>query len=753
VLAWTHDRPGTPALSGQEIVFATNDGSGWDTGPVTLTDDDRADFNPHVVYLPNNYALIGWQRFDTATPGDLNADPAAYLSHLQVAAAPASASATPVQLSTSGSLNYRPQFAPTPTGALAVWITNPANQLLGDAAHPDTLLFSRYTPGSYSQPERWSAPAPVAPPIAGLVDYHLATAGAHTALVYSRDMDGDYQTTADREVFATTLSGTTWSAPIRLTTNAVADEAPQLALSDAGAPRLVWRQDGRLRFLSGGWSAASTALALPSAAGRTDYELVRSAGGALALTWQQGTAEDTRIGYAVYDAAKGRWSDERTLQPPPQAPGKQAVVSQFSPALLAGPNLSGQPRLMAAYTLTPSTPITRTVGGVQYPNVRTYSTPSLDVVQQQLQTNLTITPFDLSATPDTAKAGEPVTIHAAVHNTGAFAVSNVPVRLIKPALEVGDPDTIVMTRTLPLLDAGSSYTVTFPTRRPALADRSLAVTIPVSATEIGPGGYPTRVLEDDYSDNTAVVGARLSIRPMPAVTTPDGTIAQAAVTQRGGIYSSATTTATLRLDAEDGPVVGTAGVSFPITPTDTVTATSWITTTNLATGRHALYREVDPSGSMGDRAREKHIAVTSIDVLPDLTTDATLIGWDRKPGATSPLTLRVRNDGNRASSASLLEVYDAPPGTTGAHRLASIPVPAIAAGGYAELAGTLTLTGLPAAKTGLETLYVTLDPAGTLAELNENNNLVRVGGRLGPPIPDGGLPDTRVFLPLIGRGG
>src|SRR5439155_14753772 len=111
----------------------------------------------------------------------------------------------------------------------------------------------------------------------------------------------------------------------------------------------------------------------------------------------------------------------------------------------------------------------------------------------------------------------------------------------------------------------------------------------------------------------------------------------------------------------------------------------------------------------------------------DLTTDAALIGWDDKPGTSVPISLRVQNQGNWRSSASTVEVYDGPPGVAGTHRIGSLPVTAIGPGGYQELSGTLNLTGLSAAASGLNVLYVKLDPAGKQLELNENNNLVRVG--------------------------
>jgi hypothetical protein len=42
-------------------------------------------------------------------------------------------------------VNTRPQVGALGDGALAVWVNNPSNQIIGDVAHPDTIQFARYT--------------------------------------------------------------------------------------------------------------------------------------------------------------------------------------------------------------------------------------------------------------------------------------------------------------------------------------------------------------------------------------------------------------------------------------------------------------------------------------------------------------------------------------------------------------------------------------------------------------------------------
>ena len=88
-------------------------------------------------------------------------------------------------------------------------------------------------------------------------------------------MDGDLTTEGDSEIFYALWQNGTWGAPVRLTNNAVPDLAPRVALTDAGAPLVVWQQDGALKFLALDWAGTPQDLPLPGAAERLDYRLTR----------------------------------------------------------------------------------------------------------------------------------------------------------------------------------------------------------------------------------------------------------------------------------------------------------------------------------------------------------------------------------------------------------------------------------------------------------------------------------------------
>jgi hypothetical protein len=732
-LVWGHDRGDLPAGSSRELMLAQRQGSNAWAMPRQLTSDDRDDWNAQVVVTPNGYPLVLWQRMDIATPPDFNADAGAYLGHMQIAAGRASGqqAIAPAMLS-SGGLSYRPQLGASDTGGVAAWVSNPGNQIGGDAAHPDTIMVAHYSEATNS----WGAPAPVAGNLSGLVDYTLATNGGHAAIVYSLDTDGDRASDGDRELFVARWQGGAWAAPQQLTANAVADDAPQLALGATGEPLLVWKQGGAL-VSQAGWSGAPAVMGLPDVADRSDYTLVRAADGTAALVWQEVEPGDTRVGYAVYDSAHGAWSAQRSVAPPvPAAGDKSSMATSLAPALIGGSSWT-RPQLIVAYLLGDVTGATRDVGGQLIPNTPEVGAHSLHVLQEVVGANLSISSADITSGPAGASAGQTVQVQATVRNTGALAVENVPISLLSgPTDDPYAERTVAATRQLPLLRAGEAYTVTFDVARPEEA-RRWSVQIERADAPCQQPCSP-RPLEVDYTDNEARLGAEYAIAPLPTEYTPQGAVAYSRVTQAGGLYTTQPTTATVRLGTPDGPVVAEVGVDFPIASTDAVTLSAWLPPELVGPGQHALYWELDPGAQLGERDLGDNVAIATVGVLPDLASDAQLLGWGRAAGAPVAARLRVTNTGSAASVATVAAVW------SGNKQLARIAIPALAPGEGADIEGTL-----PASPTGYERLVVQLDPDDAVAEANENNNLV-VGGGLGGLPPAGGG-SYRAYLPLVAR--
>ena len=742
-LVWSQDTPGSVAWGGDELMFARGSSFNWNNGAKALTDDDVSDLNPQIVTLPNGDALVAWERFDRANPGDLNADASALFSHMQIAAGRfnpirSESTLTPLQLSASGALNHRPQLAATSDGAIATWVHNPDNDILGGTSHPDTLMWSRYN----ATTNTWTPAAPIRAGIAGMNHYALATHGDHAAVVWTQDMDGNAATSADRELWSSRLLGGAWSAPVRLTTNTVGETQPRLQIGDNGTPWLVWQQEAELRFLQGSWTAPSVVLPFATDAGQRDWNLQRGADGALALTWKQPTDGDTVIGYALFDAATRTWSDARTVVPPVGAHSPtgttSAMVTDVAPVLRSGDN--GQDQLVLAYHVADVTSSTRTIEGQPMPNAPTLGAQHLRIAHVPFAVNLAIAAADLRATPPTAQAGKPVTIAAGVHNTGEQSIAGATAELLRVEAD-GGSNEVVATKSVPLVSAGGVVTVTFGINRPAAADH-------VYRVRVSP---PDGVRERSRTDNEARLGAELAVRTLPPLyDVPGGVSIRAEIAPIGGMPAAGTVTGTLTLDEPNGPVLGPLNVTFPTLPTATLPITSWVGIDALGPGRHRVFVNIDPARTWGEANGDDNSAQTTVAVLPDLTTEAELVEWSRTPGTSSALRLWVRNAGIWRSTGGAVSIYDAAPGTAGRRLLGRLDLPTVEPGAYEAISGRLNLSGTPYATSGLQGLYIDLDDQQTIDETNENNNGLQVGGVLGGPVTP--LPSSgKVYLPLVGR--
>jgi hypothetical protein len=97
----------------------------------------------------------------------------------------------------------------------------------------------------------------------------------------------------------------------------------------------------------------------------------------------------------------------------------------------------------------------------------------------------------------------------------------------------------------------------------------------------------------------------------------------------------------------------------------------------------------------------------------------------------------------------VLEVWSVPPGTTGAVKLDSIAVPALAPGAHADLSGAVAAAEA-AAPEASAARYLLLDPANLVQEIDENGNLTAIAGTgSGPIVPPTG--QFRILLPLVQR--
>ncbi|MGH7725777.1 MAG: CARDB domain-containing protein [Candidatus Eiseniibacteriota bacterium] len=127
-------------------------------------------------------------------------------------------------------------------------------------------------------------------------------------------------------------------------------------------------------------------------------------------------------------------------------------------------------------------------------------------------------------------------------------------------------------------------------------------------------------------------------------------------------------------------------------------------------------------GFMTPRLRVDYTPVGGPVPRPDLAVSPADLSFDpMQPvatGDTVSVRARVRNNGAAASMASSVAFWDGMPGTSGSQLIATVPVPALAAGG-----GAATVQNVwNGVARGYHDVHAVLDPAGVIVESDESNN-------------------------------
>lgn len=339
VLLWVHDDVNKPTLQAKEIYFSVYDGATWST-PAGITADTLQDFNPHVALDQNGQAVALWQRNKNQQAADAELN-AAYTNGFEIATSVWNGNAwsQPVLLTDDNAFDLAPALVRGNDGQLvAVWRKNSAGELLSDNANPDQLMFALWDGSS------WSQPAAIFNSVVGILGLAPARHNDNTmSIVYSQDMDGDYGTSEDQELFQTTWNGSSWGSPVRLTNDNVPDNSPSLFYTGDGQLQLVWVKGESLYGLIGDLSGTPVEIIGDGSGTLLDYAAVQTPDDNLAMFWQASSEAGGDIYYAVYNAEHNAFSDIRQLtddesleafMAPSIAPNGEVVVAYNETALV-----------------------------------------------------------------------------------------------------------------------------------------------------------------------------------------------------------------------------------------------------------------------------------------------------------------------------------------------------------------------------------------------------------------------------------
>ncbi|MBN1262716.1 MAG: hypothetical protein JXB35_18690, partial [Anaerolineae bacterium] len=518
------------------------------------------------------------------------------------------------------------------------------------------------------------------------VAIHSAT---QAALVYVQDMDGVISTTTGAELYYSLFDGSAWSAPARLTDDAVIDAAPSLAYDAAGRLHLAWLRAGDLVALSDSWDIADveTVRADSIEGGVLGFTLSRSPGGHLALVWQAMGEQGADLVYTVRDVAAGLWGAAQPLMEDADVERAQSLAFADDDTLYLAYQKVETELVTRTFEISPTQTFTVT-------NLPQPGNSQLVFLAHSVGKDLT---FDsLTATPANPAVEENITLTATLRNSGSLAVLN-------PVVRFYDGNDAIVMETLPFtLAAGYTATVfvnwTVPS--PAEIHTLRAVADPDNL-----------IAETDETNNEITLQTTLPDLTFATLFTTyngDFITATARLANTGVLTTAAPFSVTFRAaDPVIGTLVGRVMMIDNLAAGESVSVTLALTDTTALVGLDdTLWAVVDEDGRIFEADEDNNTAYARLPVRPDLTlTAADIQGYD-------PVSVTVHNRGPVVAPAAALKVWS--DGFTGV-MLYTTTLNALTPGASQTITFTMPFTATE--------LWVHVDPDRVISESDEGNNL------------------------------
>ena len=700
LLVWVHDDFSKPTNQALELRYSRWNGSTWQAD-VAVTDDTYLDTTPHAIWDANDNGLLVWERVnDPSVPITATLD-ITFARKIELASAVYDATADtwsiPTLVTTNTAADHSPRLARNSAGqVMLVWRQNDAGYLMGNATHPDTLLYKTW------DGTNWSATQTALAGLTNVQDVSLAYDGSAATVAFSRVVS-DTQAISDTvEIFTSSWDGSIWSGPQQLTADDGWDNVqPQVAYSPLGEAVVVWRGGDRLKSHNL-QTAAEASVPLPANQAVANFRLAAAPDGRMAVVWlgQSGTLHDVYLSY--YDVTHDSWGLP------------QSVTSNSAREDYLSPALDSVGDLLMAYTNTGIVTQTQTM-------TVTGGTTITFTLSQDGQTDLNALSFIpdnnlsalvLQASEAYPDPGSSVVLSATVRNAGSFALDNITV-----AFYDGDPDaggSLIGTSTLPMpLAAGFTATLTTTYGVPITGGAHLLYAV-ADPTDL--------IAEADEGDNTSTLAAF----------GPDLELADAGVDYWGGsqvgivslIRNLGTTASpTTTLEVYRGAITGTLAVTDTVPSLAAGGAITLTTSWNygaLGDGSYPLVASVNVNTNQVDFTEvvtTNNQVELSLEVLPDLAVSPYYLWVERLPDGRVAITGTLYNFGSVASDPVPIELWlDEPFSDT--HRLSVMTLPGLGPAGSTTFTATWD-TPTP----GQHDFYVGVDSGRTLTETTRTNNL------------------------------
>jgi hypothetical protein len=410
LLAWIYDDPNRTSINRTRLIFSKCVNDIW-SQPSAIDDDNTADFSPQVVTLPDGNAICVWENVNQVLYSDVNLSQMAAAMDIKAGYYDSNTGVwTTHTLTDNNHLDHSPRIAADSNTAIAVWIYNEKDDILG--TDPNALNEIRYSKWNGTN---WSEPNTAASNVGLIIKTALAYDGNRAAYVYVVDPNWSWDTEADREIYAITYDGNSWSQPERITDDNLIDANPQI-IYDENDILLVWYRDGNLvSCYNFDMNNVQEILPTVGSSGSMDFHLAKSLSGQISLVWNDTSAEGVDIFTATYDPAKKVWS--KSYQLTSDRDMERSIAAVYA----------GSEELALAYNKVRIVDI----NGIPEPN-----RVDLCVLSHVIKGDLSISPVDISSSIPNPQPGTVVDINAVIHNLGDIAEVNIPVVFYN-----GNPDT------------------------------------------------------------------------------------------------------------------------------------------------------------------------------------------------------------------------------------------------------------------------------------------------------------------------
>lgn len=453
VLAWLSDDPVRSAGNRTVAMTSRRSGGVW-SAPQALANDGTGDFHPRLRQIGGDggplYAV--WEDLKEPLPDD------AGLTNLMRSLEISVARFDPVpgrwvdaeRLTDNGHFDRTPRLVVRRAGNPQVfWVANPGNDLLGSAQSPNRLMTSRL------EADGWTPPEVVAEVAGPLFYYDAVDSPGGLRVVLSVDLDGTPATVADHELFLVSEENGRWGPVRRLTSDAVADDSPQLVSAAGGAVWLVWLRDGEISLVADfDFGRREVAFRDEYSSNLANFRLAANAEGRLGVAWIEPSTHLADIWGVFRDAKTAVWSGR--IQLTDDAPVERGLAVALTPAgrWFGAFNHVAPPPPGAFAALAQAQPVPG-------------DEADLVVAELPLGVDVAVRGGAVKAVPPNPRPGEAVLVQFAVTNRSAWPVASVPVVLFR-----GDPargGSEVARTNLAVLGGGAGIGGTLPWVIPANA--------------------------------------------------------------------------------------------------------------------------------------------------------------------------------------------------------------------------------------------------------------------------------------------